>query len=58
VSSWYHRNLLICANLLQVAKPDDRILIFFGSGHAFLLRRCVTETPGFRLVEPNDYLPQ
>lgn len=57
-ASWYHRNLLICANLLQLAKPGDRIVIFFGYGHAFLLRQCVTETPGFRLVEPNDYLPR
>ena len=57
-ASWYHRNFLICANLLQLAKPADRIVIFFGSGHAFLLRQCVTETPGFKLIEPNDYLPQ
>jgi hypothetical protein len=58
VASWYHRNLLICANLLQLAKPGDRIVVFFGAGHAFLLRQCVTETPGFNLVEPNDYLPR
>lgn len=57
-AAWYHRNFLICANLLQLAKPDDRIVIFFGAGHAFLLRQCVTETPGFKLIEPNDYLPQ
>ncbi len=57
-ASWYHRNFLICANLLQLVKPEDRVVIFFGSGHAFLLRQCVTETPGFKLVEPNDYLPQ
>ncbi len=57
-AAWYHRNFLICANLLQLAKPDDRIVIFFGSGHAYLLRQCVTETPGFKLIEPNDYLPQ
>jgi len=55
-ASWYHRNFLICANLLQLAQPGDRIAIFFGSGHAFLLRQCVTETPGFKLVEPNEYL--
>jgi hypothetical protein len=58
VSSWYHRNFLICANLLQLAKPGDRFVIFFGSGHAFLLRQCVTETPGLNLIEPNDYLPK
>jgi hypothetical protein len=58
VSSWYHRNFLICANLLQLGKPSDRIVIFFGAGHAFLLRQCVTETPGFKLVEPDGYLPE
>jgi len=57
-ASWYHRNFLICANLLQLAKPDDRIVIFFGAGHAFQLRQCVSETPGFKLVEPNEYLPK
>ena len=57
VGSWYHRNLLICANLLQLAKPGDRVTVFFGSGHAFLLRQCVQETPGFKLVEPTSFLP-
>jgi hypothetical protein len=57
-ASWYHRNFLICANLLQLAKPGDRFVIFFGAGHGFLLRQCVTETPGFKLIEPNDYLPK
>jgi hypothetical protein len=56
-ASWYHRNLLICANLLQLAKPGDRIVIFFGAGHAFLLRQCVTESPGFKLIEANEFLP-
>jgi hypothetical protein len=58
LTAWYHRNLRICANLLQLAKPGDRVVIFFGSGHAFLLRQCVTETPGYKLVEANDYLPK
>ncbi|THD59347.1 DUF5694 domain-containing protein [Phenylobacterium sp.] len=58
LSAWYRRNLQICANLLQLAKPGDRVAVFFGSGHAFLLRQCVTETPGYKLVEANDYLPR
>lgn len=57
VSAWYRRNLQICANLLQLAKPGDRVVVFFGVGHALLLRQCVAETPGYRLVEPNAYLP-
>lgn len=58
LTAWYRRNFLICANLLQLAKPGDRIVVFYGAGHAFLLRQCISETPGFRLVEPNDYLPR
>jgi hypothetical protein len=58
LTAWYRRNFLICANLLQLSRPGDRIVVFYGSGHAFLLRQCVSETPGFRLVEPNDYLPR
>jgi hypothetical protein len=57
LTAWYRRNFLICANLLQLSAPGDRIVLFYGAGHAFLLRQCVAETPGFKLVEPNAYLP-
>lgn len=58
VSDWYRRNFLICSNLLQHTQPGDRIVVFYGYGHAFLLRQCVEETPGFKLIEANDYLPK
>lgn len=58
LSAWYRRNFLICANLVQMAKPGDRVVVFYGAGHAFLLRQCVKETPGFKLIEPNAYLPK
>jgi hypothetical protein len=58
MTAWYHRNFLICANLIQLAKPGDRVVVFYGAGHAFLLRQCVAEMPGFKLVEPNAYLPR
>lgn len=57
-TAWYHRNFLICANLIQLSHPGDHIVVFYGSGHAQLLRQCVSETPGFALVEPNEYLPR
>jgi hypothetical protein len=57
-AAWYRRNFLICAHLLQIARPGDRIVVFFGAGHEFLLRQCVRETPGLRLVEPIPYLPK
>jgi hypothetical protein len=58
MTAWYRRNFLICANLVQATKPGDRVVLFYGFGHAFLLRQCIQEMPGFKLVEPNDYLPK
>ena len=58
LAAWYKRNAYICANLVQAAKPGDRIVVFYGSGHAFFLRQCVSEMRGFKLVEANDYLPK
>lgn len=58
MSAWYRRNALICANLLQAVEPGDRVVVMFGSGHSHLLRQCVLETPGLRLVEPLAHLPK
>lgn len=57
-ATWYRRNLAICANLLQVGKAGDRVVIFFGAGHLPLLRQCVEETPGYELVDARNYLPK
>ena len=54
---WYARNAQIFARLLQVARPGDRIVVVYGSGHNYWLRQMVETTPGFRLVEPAGYLP-
>ncbi len=54
---WYTRNALIFARLVQVAKPGDRIVVIYGAGHSYWLREFARTTPGFRLVEANDYLP-
>ena len=58
VSGWNTRNINICARIAQTAKPGDRVLVIFGSGHAYLLRHCLAGLSNYRLVEPNDYLPQ
>ena len=58
VSAWYTRNFNICARIVQVAKPGDRIVVIYGYGHAYLLRHCLGGVTGFQLIEPNDYLPQ
>lgn len=53
---YYERNARIFAKLMKVAEPGERVLIVYGSGHSYWLRHFVSETPGFELVEPNDYL--
>jgi hypothetical protein len=58
VGAWYARNLAICARLLQSLPTGGRAVVFFGEGHAYLLRQCVIEAPGVDLVEANDYLPK
>ena len=57
VASWTARNIEICARLVQLAKPGDRIVVVYGAGHSRLLRQCVQDLPGWKLVEPNEYLP-
>lgn len=54
---WYTRNALIFARLMQAARPGDRIVVIYGAGHSYWLREFARTTPGFRLVEANDYLP-
>lgn len=53
---WYMRNAKIFSKLIKIAKPGDRIIVVFGAGHAYWLRHFVENTPGFELIEPNDYL--
>jgi hypothetical protein len=57
-AGWNRRNILICAKIIQAATPGDRLIVLFGAAHSYLLRQCVIETPGFKLVEANDYLPE
>ncbi|MFN3931183.1 MAG: DUF5694 domain-containing protein [Brevundimonas sp.] len=55
---WFTRNAEIFARLMQAAEPGDRIVVVYGAGHASWLREMVQTTPGFRLIEPDDYLPE
>ena len=58
VSGWNTRNINICARIAQTGKPGDRVLVIFGSGHAYLLRHCLAGLSNYRLIEPNDFLPR
>jgi hypothetical protein len=56
LAAWYERNLAICARLLQQVAPGDRIVVFYGQGHVYLLQQCLREQPGMELVDPPKYL--
>ncbi|WP_426163766.1 DUF5694 domain-containing protein [Sandarakinorhabdus sp. DWP1-3-1] len=53
---WYLRNAKIFAKLMSVAKPGDRVLVVYGSGHNFWLRHFAGLTPGYRSVDPLPFL--
>jgi Family of unknown function (DUF5694) len=55
-AAWYLRNAKIHAKLMKIAKPGDRIVVLYGSGHNYLLRDLVRSTAGFQLIEPRAYL--
>jgi len=56
VSAWQQRNDEICARLVKLVRRQDRVVVVYGSGHAYLLRQCVRDA-GWELVEASAYLP-
>lgn len=53
---WYMRNAKIFAKLINIAQPGDRLLVIYGSGHAYWLNHFAANTPGFAAVSPLPYL--
>ncbi len=54
---WYRRNLIIFTNVKRlVKKPDDKILVIYGSGHKYLLDTFFTESDLFNVHSVTDYL--
>jgi hypothetical protein len=56
LSAWYERNFAICARLLQQIQSGDRVVVFYGQGHVYLLQQCLREQPSVQLVDPLSYL--
>jgi hypothetical protein len=57
VGHWYARNLRIFNRLVTLADdPAHRVLVVYGHGHAYLLRRFAIESGAFRLVELGEVL--
>jgi Family of unknown function (DUF5694) len=56
VSQWYGRNCYIFANMLSVIAPGDRVVLFMGQGHEYLLRELLRLNPTLESVDPLAYL--
>jgi uncharacterized protein DUF5694 len=57
VGGWYARNLRIFTNLVRMTdRPQDRMLVVYGQGHAYLLRQFAVESGAFRLVDVDAVL--
>lgn len=56
VAQWYTRNCFIFSNILGVIQPGDRIVVFIGQGHEYLLREFVRLNPTLIDVNPLQYL--
>lgn len=59
VGQWYARNLRIFTNLVRATeRPEDRMLVVYGSGHAYLLRQFASESGAFRVVDVGSVLKE
>jgi hypothetical protein len=57
VGTWYARNLRIFTNLTRLtSNPQDRILVIYGVGHAYLLRQFARESNAFHVVDVDRVL--
>lgn len=57
VGTWYARNLKIFSRLVNIAKkPEDRVLVIYGQGHAYLLQQFARESGAFELESVGNFL--
>jgi hypothetical protein len=51
-SDWYRRNLLMLANVAQIAtSPDDRVLVLVGAGHAAIMRSILRDSLDYDVLD-------
>ncbi len=55
---WYQRNLRIYANTYDFVDLDkeERVLLIYGSGHVYTLKKFFQDSPDFEYIEINNYL--
>ena len=59
VGGWYERNLKIYANIARaIDRPDDRVLVIYGSGHLAHLASFFDQNPDYEWVSALEALGQ
>jgi hypothetical protein len=58
VEYWYGRNLTIFNNIVKNTAPGDRVLVIYGSGHGYILRRMAEESGFYEVLNTQAYLDQ
>ena len=56
VQYWYGRNLVIFNNIVRNTSAGDRILVIYGFGHGYILRRMAEESGFFDAVNTECFL--
>lgn len=56
VQYWYGRNLVIFNNIVRKTSPEDRVLVLYGYGHGYILRRMADESRLFEVVNTEAFL--
>lgn len=57
LTQWYERNLKIYTNIVRITEnPNDRILVLYGAGHAFLLNQFLRDSRKYEIISPLKYL--
>ncbi len=56
LARWYQRNIRMAANVLKISQPNDRLLIFVGDNHKWVLDSLFAKIPELTLVDSWQYL--
>jgi hypothetical protein len=56
VQYWYGRNLVIFNNIARHTSSGDRVLVIYGFGHGYILRRMAEESGEFEVVDTEAFL--
>lgn len=56
VGAWYARNLRIFNNIREIIRPEERVLVLYGVGHAYLLDRFLRESEAATPIDPRRYI--